>query len=221
MPPLRFLCLHGTGTSVPIFQAQLRPLARQLEEDHSAEFHFIEGEVCAPPGPGVEGFFDGPFYSYWNFPQSRSEEDERSLNEAYEYIYDVVESEGPFDGILGFSHGATLASSFVAHHATRDPFNPLFRCAVFFCGLEPFVLDEDGSFVVHKAFKDKIIIPTLHVIGKTDFVRTYSERLYDACEPTSRQLITHERGHEIPSGLREVKQIAKAIQDLNQRVMLD
>ncbi|KAF2215725.1 hypothetical protein CERZMDRAFT_89976, partial [Cercospora zeae-maydis SCOH1-5] len=59
--------------------------------------------------------------------------------EAYELLYDVIEDDGPFDGILGFSHGGTLASGFIMHHMAMRPSEPLpFRCALFFNALPPF-----------------------------------------------------------------------------------
>ena len=40
---MRFLCLHGMGTSGRIFQAQLSPVTAMLGGEH--EFVYIDGEV--------------------------------------------------------------------------------------------------------------------------------------------------------------------------------
>ena len=79
----------------------------ELQKDNSAEFNFIEGEVDSAPGPGIEDVFDGPYYSFYNWPRTFNPDDDRSVTEAYDLIYEMIEEDGPIDGILGFSHGAT------------------------------------------------------------------------------------------------------------------
>lgn len=46
------------------------------------------------------------------------------LVEAYEYIYSIIEEDGPFDGVMGFSQGAALASSLIIRH-TRTHSQPI------------------------------------------------------------------------------------------------
>ncbi|PYI30057.1 hypothetical protein BP00DRAFT_426927 [Aspergillus indologenus CBS 114.80] len=49
---------------------------------------------------------------------------------------DVIEAEGPFDGVIGFSQGASLALSILYHHEISHPSRPPpFRFAVFFCAV--------------------------------------------------------------------------------------
>ncbi|KAJ5234798.1 Serine hydrolase FSH [Penicillium citrinum] len=121
-------------------------LIGDLQKDNTASFHILEGDVDSDPGLGIPGYYDGPFYSYYRFPQTFSPEDadESDTLEAYELLYETISSHGPFDGVLGFSHGSTLAAGFLIHHAkeqkkqqqnqtvflTREP-NTLFRCAIF------------------------------------------------------------------------------------------
>lgn len=48
---MRFLCLHGTGTSSRIFEAQVSRITDQLEGHH--DFVFLQGEVETDPAPGI------------------------------------------------------------------------------------------------------------------------------------------------------------------------
>ncbi|KAH9890820.1 hypothetical protein F4778DRAFT_752323 [Xylariomycetidae sp. FL2044] len=89
MPALRFLCLHGAGTNAQILDSQLEPLMRELAKDNSATFHSTEGDVESEPGPGVEGFFEGPFFSYYKWPRTLHD-DEQSIAEAYDMLYDKL-----------------------------------------------------------------------------------------------------------------------------------
>jgi len=218
--PLRFLCLHGWGTSVKILGSQLGPLMRELKRDNTAEFHLIEGDLDSEPGPGIEGYYEGPFYSYYKFPRSFEDSDE-SMLEAYELLDEIIEEEGPFDGVLGFSHGGTLASGWLLHHAATDPFAPPpVRCAVFLNSLPPFRMNPGEDPVVDAGLKEgSIQIPTVHVAGTKDFVYDYSIKLHQLCDPRNSQLIIHNKGHDIPGDSKNVTAMAKAIRKMSAEVV--
>ena len=61
-----------------------------------------------------------------------------------------IEDEGPFDGIIGFSQGAALASSVILRRAKDMTAEPLFQVAVFICASLPFDLDAP-PIIVNKA----------------------------------------------------------------------
>ncbi|KAI9658370.1 MAG: hypothetical protein M1821_002503 [Bathelium mastoideum] len=237
MPPLRFLCLHGAGTN-----AEANQLTRELSKDYSAEFEFIEGQISAGPGPGVSGIFDPPYYNYFQWPRTtcNAAEDDNTVTAAFEQIYEALDGEeGPFDGVLGFSHGATLAFSFLVHHAKAaaqrcSPSPPSrslgLRCAVFIAGMPPF---REGDAVEGKATHDGrelvfdddvdgyIDIPSLTVTGRRDFVHEHSLRLAKMCGgPGLARLLVHDKGHEVPADVRNVRTIASAIRQLGQIAMV-
>ncbi|GAB1218628.1 hypothetical protein ATERTT37_007891 [Aspergillus terreus] len=92
----------------------------------------------------VEGVADGPYYSFFSLPTPDQ------LHAAYEVIDQALDTEGPFDGIMGFSQGASLAASYLLSKSNPEP--PV-KCAVFFCASMPFDVGsscfcplEDGSF---------------------------------------------------------------------------
>nr|QTE76001.1 ScyR1 [Scytalidium album] len=192
MPAMRFLCLHGAGTN---------------------------GEIESLPGPGVEGFYEAPFLSYYKWPRT-FHDDEQSIMEAYDLLYETIEEDGPFDGIIGFSHGGALATGFMAHHAAKNPYDsPLFQCAIFFNSMPPFRMDDEQNPIFEKGLEGKIRIPTLHVMGTKDFAYKYSVNLYNLCDSKSSSIVLHDKGHEIPRDGKAVSKIAAAIRDLGSRSM--
>lgn len=64
------------------------------------------------------------------------------MQAAFDYINEVIEEEGPFDGVFGFSQGAALASSMMLEHSKRKPLDDLFKFAVFIAASLPFNLDD-------------------------------------------------------------------------------
>ncbi|PWY81669.1 hypothetical protein BO94DRAFT_520435 [Aspergillus sclerotioniger CBS 115572] len=215
--PLKLLCLHGWGTNVKIFQSQLGGLMADLRRDNTATFHFVEGDVDSAPGPGIAGFYDGPYYSYYHFPLPLSdpESGNASLMDAYDWLYDVVNEDGPFDGILGFSHGGTLAAGFLIHHAKTYPREaPLFRCAIFINSLPPFRMDPGGDPVVDSDLGGYINIPTVTIAGVQDPLLEYSIALYQLCDPNKATWVVHSKGHDVPGDKKNVSSITTAIRKL-------
>lgn len=72
-----------------------------------------------------------PQYTYYN-PLVPS-----SVVEAEERLLDLIEQEGGFDGVLGYSGGAAFAAQAIIRHSQRDPSEPLFRFAIFINGGTP------------------------------------------------------------------------------------
>lgn len=70
--------------------------------------------------------------------------------DAHDLILNFIEDEGPFDGVIGFSQGAALASSLILRRAKDITAEPLFQIAVFICASLPFDLDAP-PIVIDKA----------------------------------------------------------------------
>lgn len=78
---------------------------------------------------------------------------------------------------------------------------------------------KDDQTPVFEEIEGKIKVPTLHVMGKADFVLPHSKRLFDMCEKKSSAVVMHSQGHEIPTNKKVVATIAAAIRDLGSRSM--
>ncbi|KAB8233969.1 hypothetical protein ETB97_003940 [Aspergillus alliaceus] len=215
--PLKLLCLHGWGTNTKILQSQLNGLTADLRRDNTATFHFLEGEVDSIPGPGISGYYDGPYYSYYKFPRSISDngKEEESMLDAYDRLYDAFDEEGPFDGVLGFSHGGTLAAGFLIHHAKLHPQEPPpFRCAIFINSLPPFRMNPGEDPVIDPDLEGYINIPTVNIGGAQDPLLEYSLALHQLCNPALSTWVVHSKGHDIPADKKNVSSLAAAIRAL-------
>ena len=125
-------------------------------------------------------------------------------------LEDYIEMDGPFDGVMGFSHGAHMAAALVARQAGRHPAiqhsRPGFKCAIFLCGWPPYdaVMLSNGmtEYVVPEGTEESamITIPTAHIFDPNDKRALASGTgLRDICKAETRAVCTHECGHEVPS----------------------
>ncbi|KAK1622035.1 serine hydrolase FSH [Colletotrichum phormii] len=129
---MRILALHGVGSSAKILESQLLGLMRSV--DASYEFVLVDGAVPSHRGPGMSPALSGPFYSYAT-GYSPSE-----IQAAHHQIAATVDELGPFDGILGFSQGASLALSYIYPQQVNGE-DPDFKFAVLFSSV-PFSADS-------------------------------------------------------------------------------
>lgn len=117
--------------------------------------------------------------------------DGASLETTWDYLKNVWAESGPFDGILGFSMGGTVAAIMVSSEK-RDQF-PGLKFGIFI-GAPDVPTDKLGytDFEIDRSF------PSLHVAGKTDNVviidrsRALAQRFQDPV------CVEHEQGHCIP-----------------------
>ncbi|KAJ5128606.1 hypothetical protein N7448_002322 [Penicillium atrosanguineum] len=118
---MRILCLHGVGSSGAILEKQMSNLRREL--DPSFELVFVDGPFECERGPGVSEYQTGPYFSH---TQGYSPAD---IAKAISYLEEILEDEGPFDGIFGFSQGSALMLSyFYQQQAAENPVAVNFAC---------------------------------------------------------------------------------------------
>lgn len=128
----------------------------------------------------------------------------------------TLDEQGPFDGILGYSEGAVIASTLILEEKRRfeeEGVPRSIKCAVFFCGWppmrinsgKPYLVDEDGEV---------IDVPTVHVVGSQDpyidgkFSKESSRSivnhcsgsmaLYNVCDQDEARFFDHGKGHTLP-----------------------
>jgi pimeloyl-ACP methyl ester carboxylesterase len=148
------------------------------------------------------------------------------LKEVFSLLYDVLQEDGPFTGILGFSQGATVAAAFLMNHAKLYPYDlpsGLFQYAVFFAGAAPFRADGSGqrmSFEGEDCGTGRIRIPTVHIAGEKDTVFQGSLDMYKLCIPETALFIRHGGGHVIPRERGMVERIAKAIWEADKQTQM-
>jgi predicted esterase len=117
-----------------------------------------------------------------------------------------VGAEGPFDGVIGYSQGASLAAMYLIQQSQKNPTAPLpFKCAIFFSGgvpLDPRALDQQKlELLDQESVGPLLFLPTANIWGRNDFVWPgSSERLFGLCDPAQRNVFLHDEGHDIPGG---------------------
>lgn len=198
---MRLLCLHGAGTNSDIFKIQLGPLIHHLlKEDSTYSFEFVDAEVDCPPAEGIEALYPGPFREWYTWDFAKRVPPRETVTDAIESILSIIEEDGPFDGLIGFSQGCAVASALLAHYSTLHPCEPqtnLFKFAVFICGSRPF--NYYGSELLDASVHGQVIqIPTAHVVGRNDPWYKESLGLYSLCDGQSAKLYDHGQGHLLP-----------------------
>ncbi|KAL8707780.1 MAG: hypothetical protein Q9220_007232 [cf. Caloplaca sp. 1 TL-2023] len=115
----------------------------------------------------------------------------------------------PFDGILGFSEGASLAASLILRTATQGQPDP-FKFAIFICSVLVCHFDARDVLLADETSM-RITIPTAHITGARDPGRPTSMTLYNLCDPSCASLYQHSKGHTIPWG--------PAVKDMAQEIL--
>jgi hypothetical protein len=130
-------------------------------------------------------------YSY--FDEARPS----TLLSAISDLESYLEDQGPFDGVLGFSQGASLAATFMVKEATQNRVTPSFRCAFLFSC--PGALDFARNRLLDASTDEGVIcVPTAHIFGSNDKFRDASWNVSQVCNRQTREVFEHSGDHEIP-----------------------
>ena len=235
-PPLRILLLHGYTQSGPLFSAKTRALHKAFQKSfspRSVQFSYPTGPHRLRPAD-VPGFSasdqadgaakndsreDVEAYGWW---QRKDSTDEgivyKGIEEGLAAIAKCISEEGPFDGVIGFSQGATAAGmvasllegeersrgfedtekaggmKYPESFRGKDGFvQPPLRFAVVYSGFRAPGERYDGFY------KPKIKTRLLHFIGQLDTVveEERSRGLVACCE--EERVVVHPGGHFLPS----------------------
>jgi len=193
--------MHGYNSNNHVTTFQLKQ--HQERFSHFVEFVPINGPfVCKnEPDPALAKLFPGPFYTWMERGTDDSQQASKSLYESIAYIITFMNEHGPFDGIMGFSQGSTMAqlmyytlqeNLFQSDEVLKYPL-PTFMIFVGAFAAR-FLMREKVNFTSKETY---IKIPTLHMLGTQDFIFEISKILTYICiDPI---LIVHNEGHKFPN----------------------
>ncbi len=137
-------------------------------------------------------------------------------------LYRICKDEGPFDGIIGTSEGASVAATFVVdylkRHARKEIQQSL-KCAVFMSGGPPALPNGLGYYLADD-HGQIITLPTCHIIAHNDSLIDGVFALYHLCDETSATIVDHGRGHVVPRDPYSSKLMIKGIRDLIERATI-
>lgn len=156
-----------------------------------------------------------------------------SAQKAIDYLYRIMKDEGPFEGIIGYSEGATMAATLLLHEQWRYQtmgIPTMFKCALFFAGWPPMNPDLDAIVLADESDLT-ITIPTCHVsefklardaifelcvltirlVGSLDPYLAGSLALYNVCDMDTAYLFDHAKGHTLPRHKDTVKELGDVL----------
>ncbi|KAL2265958.1 hypothetical protein VTJ83DRAFT_5310 [Remersonia thermophila] len=137
----------------------------------------------------------------------------RSTDNALKYLLKIMQEQGPFDGIIGYSEGATVAATLLLHEQRRfkrKGIKPMFKYAIFFAGWPP--VDPDRhNIILSDESEEMIEIPTCHIIGSLDPYVHGSLALYNVCNPDDAYIFDHAKGHTLPRDKETVKELGDVV----------
>ncbi|KAJ3163584.1 Ovarian cancer-associated protein 2 [Geranomyces michiganensis] len=181
---LRILCLHGYTQNKDVFRSRIAVVRKDLK--NIADFDFISApHVVAPenvPGPIEATDGDGP-RSWWDPTGMPS-----GLDQSLELISATWRNASPpFDGILGFSQGATMAALALP---TLDPPS---KFSIHVAGFYPIDPAQVAMLSAVPA------LPSLHVMGRADAWVTPARSEALRARFTGPQTLVHDGGHFVPT----------------------
>lgn len=149
--------------------------------------------------------------------------DGNEVRESHRFLYDIIDDEGPFEGVLGFSQGAGVAASLLFEQAMQpDPERPepLFKFAVFICGTQPWDIygptskyskESQPLRPVYAAnHAARIDIPTAHIMGRKDLFRESAKSLLALCDARKAKIYDHQGSHMFPRGQTAMEDLTAA-----------
>lgn len=233
--PLKILMLHGYTQSGPLFRAKTRALEKNLQKAFPAGIALVY-----PTAPIKLHRADIPVWdnsssssTSTNTPTAKDDDDDpdawgwwRRKGETEPYVYEGLEtgcakvaevlvSDGPFDGVIGFSQGGALAGMVASllepgrreafEKAQSDksvngmPYPAAFETSTgymseavhaplkFAVSYSGFAATMEGAY--RAFYEPKIQTPMLHFLGSVDTVveERRSLRLVEACEDGGRE----------------------------------
>ena len=216
----------------------------ELSKFGNVQLHFVNGPYETRAALGVAGHYEGPYYRFVDTDTSHnnralrlaqssswqaiSPEDwgrnmqeygwnDIGCSESCNFLQQYLEQHDgdSFDGVLGFSEGASVAASLILRQFAETRTSS-FKFAIFICGIPPFRWDSKGIISADET-TERINIPTAHVIGSKDPLYQGNRVLYNLCHQPSASIFEHHGGHAIPWDYVSTQGITKVIRAAIQR----
>ncbi|KAF2270790.1 dihydrofolate reductase [Lojkania enalia] len=239
--PVKILMLHGFTQSGPLFHAKTRALEKNLQKAFPAgiSLHYPTAPIRLSPADipfpvpsstnseaaEVDSKDEEPdAWAWWRRKGDQEPYTYEGIEQGLAHVAKTLQSEGPFDGVIGFSQGGACAGMLASllEPGRRQGFEALYPRG----GMRyPESFEADTGYVeeaihaplkfavsysgfsargmnLYKAFYEpKIKTPMLHFLGSLDAVveEARSLALVEACEQSEGRVIYHPGGHFLPS----------------------
>ncbi|KAF0758633.1 hypothetical protein AaE_003876 [Aphanomyces astaci] len=204
----RVLCLHGHRQSAAKLKGKMAALLRAAKA--TTEFVFVDGPIVVPYEPtsdehiqrmnelSIEGAEERmqavAQYAWWTF-ERRTDHDAYSyagVEDTLSYLDNIIRTQGPFDGIFGFSQGGICAAYMLARQHQGDT-RFQFSFGVFCAAAQM----TDAAFKI--ALDSPLPMPSLHIMGEQDELISIEKSRILAEQFDNPVLFPHPGGHYIPT----------------------
>lgn len=146
-------------------------------------------------------------------PTDRPEASKARYLEDVDRLNQVIEREGPFQAVFGFSIGALVAGNLILDNLRRSKAKGRecdFKLAIFACGLPPCNFEEGGVLLVD-SHGEVFPMPTCHIIGSNDPLIDFSLALYNLCNQEKAMIFDHGKGHRLVWNAATVSALAELL----------
>lgn len=208
---MKFLCLHGYQQSAAIMKSETRFLKPIFEQAIGQTVDFVYATAPFPSTPTATG---EPTYAWW--PNDAA----ATTIATFSHLSDILDQQGPFEGIIGFSQGGSVGSllaAFLERPRASRPSNlttnhgPI-RLVVSYSGYH----EDDAR--LQKYYDQKIKTPIIHFISSTDPVMEEERcfRLVRRCEdPDDRVIVYTGSGfHRVPATKMTAQALSRFLTDV-------
>ncbi|KAH3950121.1 hypothetical protein HBH64_131180 [Parastagonospora nodorum] len=227
--PIKLLMLHGYTQSGALFQAKTGALRKTLAKAFPAGCELVYPTAPIRLSPADETFLaaqeekgeEVDAWAWWRRKGTGEPYVYEGLELGLGRIADTLKSEGPFDGVVGFSQGGACAAMVASllEEGRREAFaakqveggmaypesfeedgeviHPPLKFAVSYSGFA-----ARGMNPYHAFYEPKIRTKVLHFLGTQDVVveEARSLALVEACENREdKYVVYHPGGHFLPS----------------------
>ncbi|KAF6163885.1 hypothetical protein GIB67_024740 [Kingdonia uniflora] len=120
---MKILCLHGFRTSGSFLQKQINKWHPSIFANF--DLVFPNGKFLAGGKSDIESIFPPPYYEWFQFEKEFTEY--TNLEECLDYLCEYITTNGPFDGLLGFSQ-VHLFLRIIAFYIIQFTWKSRFSC---------------------------------------------------------------------------------------------
>ncbi|KAJ2796979.1 Ovarian cancer-associated protein 2 [Coemansia guatemalensis] len=239
---LRVLCLHGYMQNAQGFRARTGAFRKLMKSKLDLVYVTAPHKATAvQPPPVADGTqadyeierFDSDAAAWWN---ETSDDVWGDIRTSAKFLAGEIRDKGPFDGILGFSQGASMAAIMMAliqagHKAPHVPSkNPepleLVREIGTSCPKFKFAMLFAGFYVNMREFVDLIKYSgpihgrNIHIGGRKDMiVPMIRSRRLGVLAFTKPVVVVHTQGHYVPMDADSCSEYRKFIDDVAPHIL--